>query len=607
MKGKEKKKYPMWPSVHYMLSMAWKHGKGVILTGILLAALRVGLNLAQLLVAPEILKRVEKVAPLGELLGTIGLFTALIFVLTALIQYIQEFAIYSRVHIRTRIIGEINQKSSLTSYPNFDDPAMKKLLGAALNETGSNRVSTEYVWTTLTDLMVNLTGFAIYLAMLSNVSGVLIGVTIVTCILGVLSNQRVLQWEIDHNQESGSYWKSYHYLETKSESINTAKDIRIFGFGTWIQQLYAGVIDLHRGFVAKREKKRIAGQLLNVGLTFLRNAIAYGYLVNMALNQGLSASQFLLYFSAISGFTAWVTGIMDHFTTLYRQTQGIGIVLEYLDYPEPFRFEGGRLLPDTTECELRLEDVSFRYPGSDKYLFEHLNLTIRPGEKLAVVGLNGAGKTTLVKLLCGFYDPDEGRVTLNGIDIREFNRREYYGLLCAVYQEFSVLDATVAENVAQRVEGIQQNRVWECLAQAGLEDFVRQLPNGLDTHVGRNVFLDGVLFSGGQTQRLMLARALYKGGPILVLDEPTAALDPIAESEIYQKYNDMTQGKTSLFISHRLASTRFCDRIIFLADGKIAEEGTHWELLEQGGEYANLFQVQSRYYQEGVDFRGEVE
>lgn len=140
-----------------------------------------------------------------------------------------------------------------------------------------------------------------------------------------------------------------------------------------------------------------------------------------------------------------------------------------------------------------------------------------------------------------------------------------------------------------------------------MDDFVRQLPNGLDTHVGRDVFLDGVLFSGGQTQRLMLARALYKGGPILVLDEPTAALDPIAESEIYQKYNDMTQGKTSLFISHRLASTRFCDRIIFLADGKIAEEGTHWELLEQGGEYANLFQVQSRYYQEGVDFRGEVE
>ncbi len=607
MKQQDKKKYPVWPSIRYMLTMAWKHGKGVLAMCMTLAALQVGLNLAQLFVAPEILKRVEASAPLVELLGTIGLFTVLIFLLTALVQYIQGFVIYGRVYVRTKIIHQINKKSFLTAYPNSEDPDMKKLMGAAMNETGSNRESTEYIWTTMTELLENLAGFAIYLAMLSNVSGVLIAVTMVTSVLSVLANQRVMQWEIDHNKENGSYWKQYQYLIVKTESINTAKDIRIFGFGEWIRQLYAGVIDLHRGFVAKREKKRIVGQLLNVALSFLRNAIAYGYLLHLTLTQGLSASQFLLYFSAITGFTAWVTGIMNQFTTLYRQTQGIGTVLEYLNYPEPFRFQGGRPLPDTSECELKMENVTFRYPGSDKNLFEHLNLTIRPGEKLAVVGLNGAGKTTLVKLLCGFYDPDEGRVTLNGIDIREFNRREYYGLLCAVYQEFSVLDVTVAENVAQRMEGIDRDRVWQCLDQAGLADFVRQLPNGLDTHVGRDVYLDGVLFSGGQTQRLMLARALYKGGPILVLDEPTAALDPIAESEIYQKYNDMTQGKTALFISHRLASTRFCDRIIFLADGTIAEEGTHWVLLEQGGEYAKLYEVQSRYYQEGADFRGEVE
>ena len=603
----DKKKYPMWPSIRYMLSMAWKHGRGVLAMCFILAFLQVGLNLAQLLVAPKILKRVEEVAPLGELVGTIGLFTVMIFLLAALIQYIQGFVIYSRVHVRTQIIREINRKGFLTSYSNCDDLVMKKLMGAASNETGSNRESTEYIWTTLTELLVNLAGFVIYLAMLSNVSGILIAVTILTCILSFLSNRRVLQWETEHSQESGSYWKQYQYLSIKTESMDAAKDIRIFGFGQWIQKLYAGVIDLHRSFVEKRESRRIIGQLLSVALTFLRNGVAYAYLLTMALNEGLSASQFLLYFSAITGFTAWVTGIMDQFTTLYRQTQGIGVVLEYLDYPEPFRFEGGRPLPDTEECELRLENVTFRYPGSEKNLFEHLNLTICPGEKLAVVGLNGAGKTTLVKLLCGFYDPDEGRVTLNGIDIREFNRREYYGLLCAVYQDFSVMDVTVAENVAQQVEGIDTNRVWKCLAQAGLEDFVRQLPNGLDTHVGREVYLDGVLFSGGQTQRLMLARALYKGGPILVLDEPTAALDPIAESEIYQKYKDMTQGKTSLFISHRLASTRFCDRIIFLADGKIVEEGTHWELLKQGGQYAKLYEVQSRYYQEGADFRDEAE
>lgn len=217
-------------------------------------------------------------------------------------------------------------------------------------------------------------------------------------------------------------------------------------------------------------------------------------------------------------------------------------------------------------------------------------------------GLNGAGKTTLVKLLCGLFDPTEGRVLLNGKDIRDFNRKEYYELFSAVFQEFSVMYVTIAENVAQTTADIDEAKVRACIEKAGLTKFINELPKGLDTHVGRNVFLDGVLFSGGQTQRLMLARALYKDGPILILDEPTAALDPIAENDIYMKYNEMTQGKTSVFISHRLASTRFCNRIIFVVDGNIAEEGTHESLLELGGEYAKLFEVQSRYYQEGREF-----
>ena len=295
-------------------------------------------------------------------------------------------------------------------------------------------------------------------------------------------------------------------------------------------------------------------------------------------------------------------GILQASLKLHTQSLDISRVREFLDYPEPFRFSGGAALPDRRPYELRLEDVSFRYDGAETGTLRHLNLSIRPGEKLAIVGLNGAGKTTLVKLLCGLLDPTEGRVLLNGVDVRQFNRQEYYGLFSAVFQEFSILNVTIAENIAQNTENIDDARVNACLDQAGLTQAVAQLPQGTKTHVGREVFLDGVLFSGGQTQRLMLARALYKDSPILILDEPTAALDPLAENDIYLKYNDMTAGKTSLFISHRLASTRFCDRIILLADGGIAEEGTHESLLAAGGAYASLFAVQSRYYQEGREF-----
>lgn len=185
--------------------------------------------------------------------------------------------------------------------------------------------------------------------------------------------------------------------------------------------------------------------------------------------------------------------------------------------------------------------------------------------------------------------------------MRTFNRRDYYGLISAVFQEYSLLDVTVEENIALSEDNIDEAKVASCLELAGLTQSIAALPQGCKTHVGRDVYLDGVLFSGGQTQRLMLARALYKNGAILMLDEPTAALDPIAENDIYMKYNDMTAGKTAIFISHRLASTRFCDRIIFLADGGIAEEGSHEGLLAQGGAYAKLFEVQSRYYQEGKD------
>ena len=272
---------------------------------------------------------------------------------------------------------------------------------------------------------------------------------------------------------------------------------------------------------------------------------------------------------------------------------------EFLEWEEPFLFEEGKSLPkELSSCEIRLEDVSYRYPGAQKDTISHMNLTLHPGEKLAMVGLNGAGKTTLVKLICGFFDPTQGRVLLNGQDIRQYNRKEYYGLFAAVFQSFSVVDCTVAQNVAQEAKEIDRERVARCLEQAGLLEKVGELPQGMNTYLGRELYEEGVELSGGQNQRLMLARALYKNADILLLDEPTAALDPIAENDIYMRYSRMTEGKTALFISHRLASTQFCDRILFLKDGLIAEEGTHRSLLEQGGEYAKLFEIQSRYYRE---------
>lgn len=187
---------------------------------------------------------------------------------------------------------------------------------------------------------------------------------------------------------------------------------------------------------------------------------------------------------------------------------------------------------------------------------------------------------------------------LNDVNIKEFNRRDYYKLFSAVFQDYSVLDVTIEENVAQTDENVDEKLLWECIEKAGLTQKIKELPDGIKTHLGR-VFTDGIDLSGGELQRLMLARALYKNSPIIVLDEPTSALDPIAESEIYKKYDQLTNGRMAVYISHRLASTGFCDRVILLEGGEISEEGTHNELLARGGRYAELFEIQSRYYREG--------
>ena len=599
---KEKPKYNTVQNISWMVNIAWKNRKRVLLFCVLTAVLEVLLNLTQLYIAPEVLSRVEQKSPMWMLLTTIGVFTVALFLINGFKEYVKQNTLFARVDVRSAIIAKVAKKCNMTSYPNTLDADFIKMREKAHLACEGNNQATEHIWQTLTMLLKNIGGLIIYLTILSRIDAVLLLVVIATCFAGFFVSRYTNNWRYARRDEEEQYFQKKYYLRNKSESVELAKDIRIFGLQNWLNELLDQIHNLYLDFSLRCERVEVLADITEVILTVARNGIAYIYLINMALNEGLSVSEFLLYFTAVSTFTAWVMGILQEMSALHKESLDISRLREFFDYPEPFKFENGKDIPAAESYELKLENVSFRYPGAETDTIHGLNLTVRPGEKLAIVGLNGAGKTTLVKLLCGLLDPTEGAVLLNGKDIRDFNRRSYYDLFSAVFQEFSVLDVTVAEQIAQTTVNIDYDRIAECVEKAGLTSTIEKLPKGLETHVGREVHLDGVLFSGGQTQRLMLARALYKNGPILLLDEPTAALDPIAENDIYMKYSEMTSGKTSLFISHRLASTRFCDRIIFVADGGIKEEGTHESLLALGGEYANLFEVQSRYYQEGKEF-----
>ena len=603
--GKEKKakpKYNMLQNVGFMISVSWKSKeKKIILICLLIICFSVLGNILNLYVTPAIISAVEEHLPLHELILTIVIFAGALMLVGMATVYLNSNKMFGRVTVRCEILGMINKKSACTSYPNLYDEKFNALYSKTADSVKNNASASEAVWDTLTSLLTDICCFAIYVSLLSGIHPLMLLVVLATTVAAYFVNNYVGSYGYRHREEEAVYTTKLWYMRNKSTDWSAAKDIRIFGLREWFMELYTKALDGYTAFQNKVQGVLLWAHFTNILTAFLRNGIAYAYLIGLVLANDITVSQFLLLFSAVGGFTSYVSGIFGGLNALHRQSLDISTVREFIEYPEPFELENGEALePDEYgKYEIKLENVSFRYPGASEDTLKDINLTIHPGEKLAVVGLNGAGKTTLVKLICGLYDPTSGRILLNGKDIRQYNRRDYYRMFSAVFQNFKVLAGTVAENIAQAVDGIDMELVKECAEKADLGDKIESLKDGYETKLERTVFQDATSLSGGETQRLMLARALYKKSPVIILDEPTAALDPIAESRMYLKYDEMTKGKSSVYISHRLASTRFCDRIIFIDGSRIAEEGTHEQLLRKKGRYAELFEVQSQYYREG--------
>lgn len=599
---KQKPTHSLGQNIIYMISLAWKQRRSVILLALAMAVAAILLSLTQLFMVPSILRvfEIKTNVSVAELTSIILLFTGVLILLRAAQSYFSSCSQFGRIEVRL-IIGSMIQNKALTmSYPDIENPNVRKKMDKASMLVTSNLAATEAIWTTLVNLFKNVVEFMVFLSLLAALNPFMIIAVLVTTVVSFSVSNYLNGWGYRHRDEEAEYSRRMNYLSEKSRDYTLAKDVRIFGMQDWIEDVYNSTLRLYRSFLARGERVYIWGNIIDVILAFMRNGIVYFFLIGGVLEGGMSAAQFVLYFNTVNLFTSGIGKIMTDLAALRKQSLDICAVREFLDYPETFQMEQG--IPITPNLnipyQIELQDVSFRYPEAEKDTLSHINLTIRPGEKLAIVGLNGAGKTTLIKLICGFLDPTEGKVLLNNIDIRTYNRRDYYQLFSAVFQDFSVLDVTIAENIAQTDENINSELMEHCIDQAGLTEKIKRLPNGVKTHIGK-VFEDGIELSGGELRRLMLARALYKNAPIIVLDEPTSALDPIAESEIYNKYSELTNGRMAVYISHRLASTRFCDRIILIAEGSIDEEGTHDELLARNGHYADLFEIQSKYYREG--------
>jgi ABC-type multidrug transport system fused ATPase/permease subunit len=390
--------------------------------------------------------------------------------------------------------------------------------------------------------------------------------------------------------------RKLNYIQNKSGSFEAAKDIRLYNMLPWFQKLFRLFLDERNIWRKKSERRGLLIDFAATGMGLARDGAVYAMLLWQAANRNISVADFVLYFALAAQYSNWLAGIASSYSQLQSTSLGLCDLRAFLDIENRFNRDKGFPLPGRAP-EIVLDNVSFKYPGSSAETIKNINLTIKPGEKIALVGLNGAGKTTLVKLLSGLYAPTDGAIFVAGREMSGYNIDDYYSMFSAVFQEIILMPVSIAKNVALCEEKhIDRGKLLEALKLAGIYGKVMSLPDKENTLLLKNIHETAVELSGGEKQKIALARAIYKNGIIMVLDEPTAALDPVAESMMYQSYNELIKNATSIFISHRLSSTRFCDRILLLEDGRIAEQGSHDQLMAEGGKYASLFSVQSRYY-----------
>ena len=386
----------------------------------------------------------------------------------------------------------------------------------------------------------------------------------------------------------------FEYFYKLSKNAEASKDIKLYGFSDYLVKTAADFIYQIEHINAKYTKQSAAISGVRALLNLVRELVAYAYLTYLVLKNRLSVSDFIFCFGIITGFSNWIMNLVFSFMEISRCCTGCAL---YREFVEESVSEGKPEVDFGEVRSIEFSNVFFTYPASDTETIRNMSFKVNKGENIAIVGENGAGKTTAIKLLCGLYYPSEGDILINGRSSREFSSDSYFDLFSAVFQDYCFMPMTIAENITAE-QSYDKERLFAAFDKAGITDKINSLSEKENTLMVKDVYKNAADFSGGEKQKLLLAKAVYKNAPVLILDEPTAALDPISENELYLKYNELTEDKISFFISHRLSSTRFCDRILFIKDGTVAESGTHEELMAKKGAYYRMYQTQSMYYRE---------
>ncbi len=486
-----------------------------------------------------------------------------------------------------------------TKYDNIEDSLFQDTMESATKAVDGDDRGFQKTYTNFKLILNSLFSIILFSIILANFHIALVFVCLFSTIISIIINKKIADYHKKRQKDLGHAYRQKQYYNQTTSDFAYGKDIRIFSLKEFIMKKYQDKSLSYIKVLSDLLNKEFKYGLFGLITLLIQDSVAYILVIYSAIQKQITLSEVTLYISSIVTFTTILRTLSDNMIDLIKNLK---LTIGYFDFLDSTNLEEKLAFYNADYHEgvsIEFRNVWFKYPNTEKYVLKDLNFKINAKEKIAIVGTNGAGKTTIVKLICGLFEPTRGQIFINGIDLKTLDKKDYQKLISTVFQDYDIYALSILENVG----GIKYDRqkAISCIENVGLKETIESLPKGYDTNLLKVIDEQGIDLSGGQKQKLAIARALYKNGGIVILDEPTSALDALAEASIYQQFAGLVENKTAIYISHRLSSTKFCDRILFFNQNGLQEEGSHEDLMNQKQEYYHMFMVQGKYYQERED------
>lgn len=592
--------YSLISNIRWALSKMRLYSKGLFIlipVGIICAPL---MNYLWTFISKFVIDMITGDAGWEALLWLMGIFTAIQLISTMLNTYYEGDIWWKLIEVRFGMMSEKNAKVMSIDFEHLENSDVMDCYQKANNACSNNDEGVEGIMHQMVrfaqTLAVTIVGLCILGTLDVRIVLIMIALGVVNFVISDRTNAAAKKKVWD---PLAPWWRRNNYMSRQITDFAPAKDIRLFGLREWLVGKYREL-----------KKERLTAQKTNAKMWWrasvassilwaLALCAVYGWLIRAVVYDGLSIGNFSLYLASSATLFQHINQLLNGVSALLQRSRQVDDFRSFMDFDGGDKSDKGIPVPEYDNYEFEFRNVSFKYPNAENYALKNLSLRLNAGERLAVVGLNGAGKSTFIKLLLRLYEPTEGEIFLNGVDVREYNKQSYYRVFSPVFQEVELFAFPLSENVSMKSPKQTDKQLSkDCLEAAGLGKKLSELPAGVDTEILKVIHDDGVDLSGGEKQKLALARALYKNAPVVVLDEPTAALDALAESRLYNDFDKLIGNKTAVYISHRLSSTRFCKNVAMFKDGELCEYGTHESLMEKDGAYAEMFRLQAQYYVE---------